>query len=140
MKIHVDYEKGGFKPQRAHFDDAGLDLRTPESFVLEHGESKIVNTYVAMQIPVGYCGITKSKSGLNVKLNIQNEDGVIDSSYRGYIRVRVTNNGYMYRFERGDKLCQIIIVPCLLCDLEEVEQLDESISGRDENGFGSTGK
>lgn len=140
MKVKV-YD-GGYMPERAHFDDAGIDLRTPEAFVLEgHGGSHVVDLQVAVQIPIGYFGKLESKSGLNVNYNIQITGGVIDSGFRGTIKVRVTNNGPTpYIFGKGDKLVQMVLIPVGLFDLEQVDDLDSSESGRDMSGWGSTGR
>lgn len=140
MKVKV-YE-GGYLPERAHFDDAGIDLFTPEGFTLApHGGSKVIDLLVSVQIPIGYFGKLESKSGLNVKKNIQTEGGVIDSGFRGTIKVRVTNNGDKpYTFEAGDKITQMVLIPVGLDDIVEVDELDPSESGRDASGWGSTGK
>lgn len=132
---------GGYKPERAHFDDAGIDLRTPVGFVLPAGCSAVIDLKVAFQIPIGYFGELKSKSGLNVNHNIQSMGGVIDSGFRGSIKARIANNGEEdYTFQPGDKIVQMVVIPCGLFDLEGVHNLDESESGREVNGFGSTGR
>lgn len=147
MIIRCKVDDGGFLPERAHFDDAGSDLRTPISFTLEPlgdpdgRDSFTVDTCVSMEIPVGWFGKLESKSGLNVKYSVLCPAGVIDSSYRGHIAVRMQNMGRnAYHFECGDKICQIIIQPCLLCGWEQVGHLDEGLSGRGAGGFGSTGR
>ena len=139
MKVKYDY--GAFPIMRAHFDDAGIDFRTPVDFILKAGQSKVVDTGVHVQIPVGYFGKMESKSGLNVNSNIQTTGGVIDSGYRGSVKIRLTNNGsHDYGFKAGDKISQMVLIPVLLADIEEVKELDESNSGRDNDGFGSTGR
>ena len=144
MKFNVF--EGGFAPVRAHFDDAGIDFRTPESFVLEPagtpGDSHVVDLRVGVEIPIGYFGKMESKSGLMVNHSVCCEGGVIDSGFRGSIKVRMINHdpNYAYSFERGDKIVQMVVQPVLLCGLEEVKELDLSESGRDDSGFGSTGK
>lgn len=140
MKVKV--YPGGYMPMKAHFDDAGYDFRSPETFELRSGESHTVDLRVAVQIPIGWAGIMCNKSGLSVKFNVLTNLGIVDSGYRGTIVVRVTNygDGMTYRFERGDKLTQMILVPVGLFDLEEVDELDPAESGRNNSGFGSTGK
>lgn len=140
MKVMI--EDGGYMPQRAHFDDAGIDFRTPEEFTLQpHVGSHVVDLKVRVQIPVGYFGKMESKSGLNVNHNIQSTGGVIDSGFRGSIKCRITNNGdQAYTFKQGDKIVQMVLIPVLLADLQQVPMLDDSISGRDEAGWGSTGR
>lgn len=133
---------GGFLPTRAHFDDAGIDFRTPETFTLApNGGAKVIDLKVAVQIPIGYFGKMESKSGLMVKSGVVCAGGIVDSGFRGTIKVRMVNNGEdPYTFERGDKVVQMVPIPCGLFDIEEVEELDESASGRNKSGWGSTGK
>lgn len=137
--MNVRLSEGSFVPERAHKEDAGLDLRTPVQFILGAHESFVVDFGVAVEIPIGYYGELMSKSGLNVKHNIQSAGGVIDAGYTGTIRGRITNNGdYDYEFKRGDKVMQLVVKPCLCCDVNVVDELDDSDRGTD--GFGSTGR
>ena len=140
MKVKV--LDGGFLPERAHFDDAGLDFKTPETFTLEpHGGWHVVDLKVSVQIPIGYFGKMESKSGLMVKHGIVCKGGVIDSGFRGSMMDRMQNDGdEPYTFKRGDKLVEMVLQPVLLADIEKVEELDPSASGRDESRLGSTGK
>ena len=151
MKITLD--KGAKMPTRAHTWDAGLDLYSPVDVVVPPccGESKgkgsivfvsagmaVINTGVHVEIPEGYVGLIKSKSGLNVKHGLTAE-GVIDAHYTGSICVKIYNHtSQSYRFKAGDKIAQLVIVPCLLPRLELVDSLDETDRG--DNGFGSTGR
>lgn len=142
MKIKLD-EKA-FMPVRAHENDAGLDLRTPYLFAIGGctplgGPGKVsIDTGVHVEIPKGYFGLLTSKSGLNVNENIVGT-GTIDSGYTGSIRVKLYNLGPdPYHFEAGDKIIQLVILPILTPELEQVEELDETDRGGD--GFGSTGK
>lgn len=132
---------GGYPLERAHFDDAGMDIRTPESFTLRPGKSIVIDTKIAVQIPIGYFGKLESKSGLNVNHSIITTGGVVDSGFRGTIKVKLYNFGNdIHVFRVGDKISQLVILPVLLCDLEQVDKLDDSESGRDADGFGSTGR
>ena len=136
MKIMID--KGAFKPDRAHKADAGLDLFAMECQTVPAGGSAIFNTGVHIEIPIGWVGMLKSKSGLNVKYGITSE-GVIDAGYTGGIIVKLYNNSESdYVVKRGDKISQLVIMPVMLPDLEVVEKFDETERG--DNGFGSTGK
>ncbi len=131
----------GQEPTRAHFDDAGIDLKLPHGLFLRSGEQTVVDLGVSVQIPIGYFGKLESKSGLMVNHGIICMGGVIDSSFRGTIKVRMWNTADEdYRFEKGDKLVQLVIIPVLLTDLVKVDRLDNSESGRDTAGFGSTGR
>lgn len=145
MKVKV--YGGGYLPERAHFDDAGADLRTVVGFTLQpagyNGDSVVVNTQVAFEIPVGWYGKLESKSGLNVKHAVVCTGGVIDSGFRGTVKVRMMNQGHEpYTFHAGDKICQIVFMPCGLFTFEDVGdgELDPADSGRNYNGWGSTGR
>lgn len=136
MKIKLD--SGAFIPVRAHDTDAGADLRSPvDTFIPARG-SCVIDTGVHIQLPHGYVGMLKSRSGLNVKYGITSE-GVIDEGYTGQIKVKLYNNGDLpYKIERGDKITQLVIVPCEYVDFDLVDDLEDSERGDD--GFGSTGK
>ena len=146
MKIMLDE---GAKVSRAHPFDAGLDLHTPiaicvpETRYSEFFEEveigyAIVDTGVHVEIPEGYVGFIKSKSGLNVKHGLTAE-GVIDAHYTGSICVKLYNHTPIeHHFDAGDKIAQLVIVPCLLPELELVDKLEETDRG--DNGFGSTGR
>ena len=91
-----------------------------------------------MEIQKGFAGFVKSKSGLNVKRGLTAE-GVIDTHYTGSIVVKLYNHTDTdYHFNAGDKIAQLVIVPCLQPDLELVDSLEETDRG--DNGFGSTGR
>lgn len=134
-------EPFAFDINRAHQDDAGIDMRTPERFVLRAHEQKVIDLGVRVQIPLGYWGKMESKSGLMLKHGIICMGGVVDSGFRGTIKVRMYNTSDQdYTFEAGDKLVQMVLMPVLLADLEQVEKLDEADFGRNESGWGSTGR
>lgn len=136
MKVLLD--PGAYMPERAHSADAGYDLRSPIKCRLYAGEAVVIDTGVHVEIPVGYAGMLKSKSGLNVKHDIVGE-GVIDSGYTGSIRVKLYNHGSeSYMIEVGDKISQLVILPIIIPELELVEELEETDRGN--NGFGSTGR
>lgn len=146
MKVKLD--TGAYMPTRAHEADAGYDLYSPDHrfvFGAKVGLSDevsvgevVIDTGVHVEIPKGYVGFIKSKSGLNVNHGLTAE-GVIDSGYTGSIRVKLynhTNNGY--HFERGDKIAQLVILPIITPELELVDELEETERG--DGGFGSTGR
>lgn len=136
MKIKLD--KGAFIPVRAHGTDAGADLRSPIETVVPAMGSRVIDTGVHIQLPHGYVGMLKSKSGLNVKYGITSE-GVIDEGYTGQIMVKLYNHSnYPYTVMRGDKITQLVIVPCEYLQFDLVDDLEDSERGDD--GFGSTGK
>lgn len=136
MKIKLD--RGAFIPTRAHGTDAGADLRSPIETVVPARGSCIIDTGVHIQLPHGHVGMLKSKSGLNVEHGITSE-GVIDEGYTGSIKVKLCNHCYSPHFvERGDKITQLVIMPCEYVKFVLVDDLKDSERGSD--GFGSTGK
>lgn len=139
--INVSLDEGAIAPTRAHDEDGGLDLYMPqnhEPVVLRRGESLTIDTGVHMEIPRGCVGLIAAKSGLNVDFGITST-GVVDAGYTGSIRVKLYNNGQMHhRFEGGDKISQILILPVKLCDVNVVDKIGGGERG--DNGFGSTGR
>lgn len=136
MKIKLD--PGAFLPLRAHPTDAGLDLRSPYRAWMPSYGNAIIDTGVHIEIPEGYVGMLKSKSGLNVQHGITSE-GVIDSGYTGSIVVKLYNHTpHGYYIEKGDKISQLVILPIITPTLELVDELEPTERGG--NGFGSTGR
>lgn len=136
MRITLD--EGAFMPEKKHPTDAGFDLRTPIDFTLGHDKCRIlIDTGVSVELPPGTVGMIKSRSGLNWNNGIQCE-GVIDENYRGTIGVVLYNHGrYDVSFKRGDRIAQLVILPCVYTEIEIVDELKETDRG--EGGFGSTG-
>lgn len=135
---NVSLDEGAFMPTRAHEPDAGADLRSPIDFVIYPGQSKQIDTGVHMEIPVGYAGFLKSKSGLATRHGVVSIEGTIDAGYTGSIGVMLYNIGERtYEIRRGDKISQIVIQPVVLCGFRVVEKLVETERG--DGGFGSTG-
>lgn len=139
MKVQLD--PGAKKPTRAHLFDAGLDLYAKmdmEPVAIPAWGMRVIDTGVHFQIPKHFAGFVKSRSGLMCKHSITT-DGVIDSDYTGSVRVALFNHSeFAYIVEPGEKIAQLVIVPCCLPPLEEVETLEETDRGN--KGFGSTGK
>ena len=136
MKVMLD--DGAYMPERAHEDDAGYDIKSPQDGYIPAHESRVVDSGVHVQIPKGHVGFLKSKSGLNVKFGITSE-GVIDSGYTGSIVVKLYNHSdFPYGFKAGDKITQLVILPILTPELEEVDSFPDTERGS--NGFGSSGR
>lgn len=135
MKIKLD--KGAYEPVRGHSTDAGLDLRTPIDVTVPKGGSAVIDTLTAVEISKNHYGKLESKSGLNVKHGVVCLGGVIDHGYSGSVVVKLYNLGDEdYHFKAGDKIVQLIEVPCKISEIE----LGEVYSGeRAAQGFGSTG-
>lgn len=140
-EINVMLDEGAIMPTRAHSADAGLGLYTPEDFLLlSFGkiDSYTVDTGVHMEIPEGYVGMLKSKSGLNVNRGVITE-GVIDAGYTGSIKVKLYNLGNdIQYFQRGGKIAQLVIMPIVTPALKLVDKFAKTERG--DNGFGSTGR
>ena len=135
MRIVLD---NAYMPTRAHEYDAGLDLYAIEDGYIRCNQSRTFDTGVHVEIPEGYVGFIKSKSGLMVNHGIVT-DGTIDAHYTGSIKVCLFNHGTSkYEVKKGDKIAQLVIVPCLLPYLEVVDSLEDTDRG--DNGFGSTGR
>lgn len=142
MKINYMLDEGAFEPLHGHKADAGFDLRLPDngkSFLyVQPQNSAVIDTGVHFEIPEGYVGFIKSKSGLNVKHGLQAE-GVIDSGYTGSVVVKLYNHGDIpVRFAPGDKITQIVFLPIPEVELNKVDTFAETERG--DNGFGSTGR
>ena len=124
-------------------DSAGMDLRAdlPEPVVLEPGGRALIPTGLRLQIPRGYEGQVRPRSGLALKrgLTVLNSPGTIDADYRGDVGVILINHSNEdQRIESGDRIAQIIFAPVTRAELEEADELDDS--ARSAGGFGSTGE
>lgn len=137
MKIVL--EPWAIMPTRAHEFDAGLDLYSARDDVYIYpGGSELFDTGVHVELEKGTVGMVKAKSGLNVKYGLTCE-GVIDSGFTGSIMVKLYNHGEKpYLVRNGDKISQLVILPCLLPELEVVDSLEDTERGT--GGFGSTGR
>ena len=137
MKIVLD--EGAYMPEKAHRADAGYDLKTPKRVVLRRGENVIIDTGVHMEIPDGWYGQLFSKSGLNVKHNIVSLGGTVDSGFTGSVVAKLYNFGSEdYVFEAGDKIVQIVFLPCGSFAMTQVDSLEDTERGN--KGFGSSGR
>jgi dUTP diphosphatase len=129
-------------PSRAHEGDAGLDLYACEAAHIGPGERWSVGTGVAVEIPEGHAGLVLPRSGLAKKHGIAlvNSPGLIDSGYRGEVRVLLLNTdpAETFRVAPGDRIAQLVIAPLALAEPVEAASLAESARG--EGGFGSSGR
>lgn len=122
---------------------AGADLYacTEADFVIEPGETVVVKTGIAMEIPVGYAGFIYARSGLATKEGLApaNKVGVVDADYRGEIMVALHNHSKETRtVTAGERIAQMVIAPFLTAEFLPCEELSDTVRG--EGGFGSTGK
>jgi len=129
-------------PSRAHPGDAGLDLYAAEAAHIGPGERWSVGTGVAVEIPEGHAGLVLPRSGLAREhgISLVNSPGLIDSGYRGEVRVLLLNTdpAETFRVEPGDRIAQLVISPIALAEPVETESLTESARGA--GGFGSSGR
>ena len=122
---------------------AGMDLcaAIENELVLEKGQIALLPTGFAMALPPGFEAQIRPRSGLAVKhgIGLINSPGTIDADYRGEVKIALINLGpKAYRFQRGDRIAQMVIQKVYQAGLQEVEVLDET--RRNTGGFGHTGK
>jgi dUTP pyrophosphatase len=127
-------------PDRAYAGDAGLDLAACDRFELGPGERAVVGTGLAVAIPAGHAGFVQPRSGLAARhgLSVVNAPGLIDSGYRGEIRVVLLNTDLREAFvvEPGMRIAQLVVLPVPELELVETDELPESERGV--RGFGSS--
>ncbi len=126
-------------PKYAKDGDAGLDLCSVEDYTLRRGEKKVFGTGLQFEIPQGYFGSMRDRSGLAAKHGIHTLAGVIDSGYRGEVGIILVNLGEQdFMIRKGDRIAQLIIQPYENCKITEVNEVNETSRG--DGGFGSTGR
>jgi dUTP pyrophosphatase len=129
-------------PGRAYSGDAGLDLSACERVELAPGERAVVGTGLAVAIPAGYAGFVQPRSGLAAShgLTIVNSPGLVDSGYRGEVRVVLLNADSSETFvvEPGMRIAQLVIVP--VPEVEVVEERELAETDRGARGYGSSGR
>jgi len=131
-------------PTRGSEQAAGLDLYADdigwEGAEVKHGETTTISTGIAVKIPEGFVGLIKPRSGLAFRDAVDSMAGVIDSDYRGEVKVLLTvhDTDYRYDVSQGDRIAQLLIMPILMCTPIQVDELD--VTERGTNGLGSTGK
>ena len=136
QRLHAD----AVVPQRAYTGDAGLDLASSERVELGPGERALIGTGLAVAIPEGYAGFVQPRSGLAARhgLTIVNSPGLVDSGYRGELRVVLLNTDRTEPFvvEPGMRIAQLVVLPIPELELVEVDELPSSERGV--RGFGSS--
>lgn len=133
-KLHPD----AIPPKYALPQDAGMDFFALETTIIPPQERKLISTGIALAIPAGYVGLIWDKSSIAAKHGIKTMAGVIDSGYRGEIKILLHNlSPQPYTMEKGAKIAQMLIQPVEQKKIVEVQELDETARGQ--GGFGSTG-
>jgi len=131
-------QKDAKLPRYGHSGDAGLDLFASAEVVLEKGQLLAIPTGIKVAIPDGYVGLIWDKSGMSLK-GIHRLAGVIDSGYRGEVKVVMINlSDKTLIIDKGMKIAQMLVQPVTQIQVVETEDLDETTRG--EGGFGSTGR
>jgi dUTP diphosphatase len=129
-------------PTRAHEGDAGLDLYACEAAHIGPGERWGVGTGLAVEIPAGHAGLVLPRSGIAREhgISLVNSPGLIDSGYRGELRVLLLNTdpAETFRVQAGDRIAQLVLVPIALAKPVETPALADSARGG--GGFGSSGR
>lgn len=140
----ITLESKAVLPTKAHATDAGYDL-TATRVTQELDEARklllVYHTDLAVEIPIGYVGLIFMRSSVSkTSLTLANAVGVIDSGYRGelILKYKVTTDALPRVYEPGEKVGQLVLVPCYMADTEFVSEL--SSTDRGEGGFGSTDK
>ena len=143
--MKIDYT-GPYVPVRSSEGAAGYDLITTEGASIYPGISHKFKTGLHLVIPAGYVGIIKSRSGLSFNKSLEVGAGVIDSDYRGEVRVHLYNHGsWRVKVNAGDRIAQLLIQKCEEPEFVWCGDLDafnyyHNNSKRGESGFGSTGR
>jgi dUTP pyrophosphatase len=129
-------------PERAYSGDAGLDLAACDRHELGPGERAVVGTGLAVAIPEGHAGFVQPRSGLAARhgITVVNAPGLVDSGYRGEIRVVLLNTDQRDPFvvDPGMRIAQLVVLPVPQLELAEVEELPKSERGV--RGFGSSSR
>ena len=126
-------------PTKANESDAGWDLYASEDVIIEPSQTQTVGTNIAMAIPDGYVGLIWDRSGMATKRGVHRFAGVIDSGYRGDIKVCLWNSSKEHCIiNKGDRMAQILFQP--VPPLPMIEVQDINTTSRGVKGFGSSGR
>jgi len=139
VPLPVCVGEDGSLPEYSSTGAAGADLRASEAVEIAPGARAAVPTGLRLQIPPGHVGLVWPRSGLAVRHGIDTLAGVIDSDYRGEVRVVLVNHGEEpFRIERGDRVAQLLVQKVERAAFAAVATIDAT--GRGEGGFGSSGR
>ncbi|UXU66008.1 dUTP pyrophosphatase [Staphylococcus agnetis] len=158
--------KNATLPTRNHSTDAGFDIYAAETVILEPQEKALIATDIAVNIPKGYVGLLTSRSGVSRDTHLVVETGKIDAGFQGHMQINIKNDHednkgetifkrdlkdkiiiedgrHLYKqgtyvINKGERLGQLVIVPIVTPELQEVEKFDD-VSARGAKGFGSSG-
>lgn len=138
IKIKIKKLKQDAKlPEYAHQGDAGMDIFSVEDTIIGPKQRKLISTGLSIELPKGYVSLVWDKSGIASK-GLTTIAGVLDYTYRGEYKILLLNiSDQDYKIKKGDKIAQILIQKVETAEIEEVNELSDTIRG--EGGFGSTG-
>ncbi|MFH1287018.1 MAG: dUTP diphosphatase [Candidatus Magasanikbacteria bacterium] len=139
MKIKIKKLHNNTKlPSYAHLGDVGMDLYSLEDYILQPNERKIFPIGFAMEFETEFAAIVKDKSSVS-RAGVHTFGGVYDAGYRGEYNVGLVNFGTeSFEIKKGQKIAQLLIIPVVIPNLEEVDELTDSSRG--DGNYGSTGK
>ena len=130
---------GPFIPSYSHHEDAGADLKASECSIVPARGKALISTGLCLELPEGHVGLIWPRSGLAVKHSIDCGAGVIDSTYRGEIKVLLFNHSdENFTIESGNRIAQLLVQKIEHINFISVDSLEKT--QRNEAGFGSTGK
>jgi dUTP pyrophosphatase len=142
MKVNIrKLASSAIIPTYAHSGDSGADLYSIENYIIPPGDIMVIRTGLSAEIPLGYEGQIRSRSGLASKhaVVVINSPGTIDSGYTGEIKVALINHGFhYYKVNAGDRIAQLVIAPVVRAEFHEKATIDTE-SERGDGGFGSSG-
>lgn len=139
--IYYSLDDGAAQPRQAYKDDAGIDLALKHDLTVPVGAHRVGDTGVHVAVPRGHVGMlfVRSSTGIKKHLVLSNGTGIVDSGYRGPIKISLHNTGdTTQHIQAGDYIAQLVVVPIVLNVWAEVPHLDTTQRGT--NGIGSSGK
>lgn len=139
--IYYSLDDGAAQPRQAYKDDAGIDLALSHDLTVPVGAHRVGDTGVHVAVPRGHVGMVfvRSSTGIKNHLVLSNGTGIVDSGYRGPVKLSLHNTGdTKQHIEAGDYIAQLVVVPIATNNIAEVPHLDTTQRGT--NGIGSSGK
>ncbi len=142
MQAALQVRFAGNRPRKQHSSDAGFDLVSVESCLIDVGSYMTVGTGTFVAVPLNHVGLIAPRSGLAARFGITvlNSPGIIDPGYRGEVRVPLINHGMGgFVVAPGDRIAQLLIVPLAAVEFVEDYDVSDELTSRGHGGFGSTG-
>lgn len=139
--LYYSLDDGAAQPRQAYKDDAGIDLALKHDLTVPVGAHRVGDTGVYIAVPRGHVGMVfvRSSTGIKKHLVLSNGTGIVDSGYRGQIKLSLHNTGdSTQHIAAGDYIAQLVTIPIAPNNITEVPQLPPSERGT--NGIGSSGK